>query len=510
MVYYRVHQLKEEGFNISQIARKAGVVRNTAKKYLRMNPEAFENWFLTLETRKKKLDPYQDQILHWLKEHPDLSAAQVYDWLEERLDFQEATEGTVRNFLNELRELHHIPKTTNERIYNSVEELPPGIQGQVDFGQDVLQTADGKTIRVYCIGFVLSHSRFKYVEWLDRPFKTEDVIRSHENAFRFYGGMPEELVYDQDKLMFVTENSGDILLTKQFQQYREFRKFRLYLCRKGDPESKGKIENVIKFVKYNFSKNRTYVNLQTLNDQMLKWLERTGNHKVHQTIKKRPSEVFALEKQHLKRLSSSFPLGNSIESSITRNVQKDNVIKYQGNRYSVPSGTYNPRTANIVYVEISDNDRLKIRTEPGGEVVADHLLAAEKGLLISDPAHKRISGKRSEVLALEVEAVFAQKEMIRWYIAELKKKYPRHMVDQLMVMKGVIQQHPDLIDKALQKAKALNLISANDFRDIVNALNRESLKDRPKAEGWNSRYSHLKAVERSADYYTGVLGGKTS
>jgi transposase len=42
---------------------------------------------------------------------------------------------------------------------------------------------------------VLSHSRFKYVEWLDRPFTTRDVLRCHENAFHVFGGMPEEIVY---------------------------------------------------------------------------------------------------------------------------------------------------------------------------------------------------------------------------------------------------------------------------------------------------------------------------
>lgn len=67
---------------------------------------------------------------------------------------------------------------------------------------------------MYFITFVLSHSRYKYVEWLDRPFTTKDTIRCHENAFAFFGGMPEEIVYDQDHLITVSENVGDILLTE--------------------------------------------------------------------------------------------------------------------------------------------------------------------------------------------------------------------------------------------------------------------------------------------------------
>ena len=34
-------------------------------------------WTYSLQNRTKKLDPYTDTILEWLKEHSDLSAAQI-------------------------------------------------------------------------------------------------------------------------------------------------------------------------------------------------------------------------------------------------------------------------------------------------------------------------------------------------------------------------------------------------------------------------------------------------
>lgn len=36
-------------------------------------------------------------------------------------------------------------------------------------------------------------------------FTTQDVIKAHENAFRWFGGIPSELVYDQDSLIVVSE-----------------------------------------------------------------------------------------------------------------------------------------------------------------------------------------------------------------------------------------------------------------------------------------------------------------
>ena len=138
------------------------------------------------------------------------------------MDYKGANENTVNNYVKELRQLYHIPKTTIVRQYSATDELPMGFQAQVDFGQDVLMDTEGNPKRCYFIAFVLSHSRHKYFEWLDRPFKTIDVIRCHENAFQFYGGMPEEIVYDQDALIAVSENAGDIIYTAEFQRYREF------------------------------------------------------------------------------------------------------------------------------------------------------------------------------------------------------------------------------------------------------------------------------------------------
>jgi transposase len=71
-----------------------------------------------------------------------------------------------------------------------------GQQMQVDFGEKKLLDCDGNLTKLWFIAFVLSHSGYKYVEWLDRPFTTADVIRTHENAFGYFGGMPEEIVYD--------------------------------------------------------------------------------------------------------------------------------------------------------------------------------------------------------------------------------------------------------------------------------------------------------------------------
>ena len=51
----------------------------------------------------------------------------------------------------------------------------------------------------------------------------------------------------------------------------------MYLCRKSDPESKGKIENVMKYVKYNFADSCKFINIDNWNERCLAWLKGTGN-----------------------------------------------------------------------------------------------------------------------------------------------------------------------------------------------------------------------------------------
>ncbi len=80
-----------------------------------------------------------------------------------------------------------------------------GQQAQVDFGQNVQRTTLGKEVKLYFISFVLSHS--------DRPFTTKDVVLMQENAFKHFEGILYELVYDQDSLLVVSENAGEIIYT---------------------------------------------------------------------------------------------------------------------------------------------------------------------------------------------------------------------------------------------------------------------------------------------------------
>lgn len=467
-MYFETQRLKKLGLKISQIARALSLSRNTVYRYLELNPDDLDHE----GERRKKLDIYTDEIVSWLKKYPDLSAAQVEDWLEEKNGKKlEACESTVRNFVREIRKKHNIPKVMYQRDYEATEDLPMGQQAQVDFGEIKLLDPNGNSIKLWFIGYVLAHSRYKYVEWFDRPFTTREVIRTHENAFSYFGGKPKEMVYDQDHLILVHENYGDLIFTQEFAVYVKRRNFQVYMCRKADPESKGKIENVVGFVKKNFARNRIYYSLDKLNEECLAWLERRGNGKVHQTTKKIPAQVFLVEKKHLQPITEKLTL--NVTSSITSSVRKDNTIVYKGNRYTVPIGTYQgPQT--LVSLHFPSPETLQIMVIETGELIAPHALSLGKGKLIRNRNHLRDRSQKINRLMEEVVGLFKNTDATR-FLAGIHEAKPRYVRDQLELIRcNLTKKSQETINQALVFCLKNQLYSAVDFSDALTYFSAPS------------------------------------
>lgn len=345
----------------------------TVSRYWEMALEEYESNIGTV-CKSKLLDEYETIIIGWLREHPTMSASQVGDWLKEyyKAYFKERT---VSRYVQGLREAHNLRKSPNPREYEAVPELPMGQQIQVDFGEQWMDNVESGRTKVYAAVFVLANSWHKYVEIQSHTYTAVDLVAACHRCFRYLGGMPKELVFDQDSIVCVSENAGDIVHTYEFEKFRQDCKLSIYMCRAADPESKGKVENAVKFVKGNFLSNRLYVDDAILNSCCLDWLARTGNAKVHGTTKRVPAEVFAVEREHLRPL---IDCEQNVGTTICRTVRKDNTIIYDSNRYSVPLGTYN--TQKEVCIEAKDGT-LYIQTV-FGDTLCDHRITAGRGLLI--------------------------------------------------------------------------------------------------------------------------------
>ena len=118
------------------------------------------------------------------------------------------------------------------------------------------------------------------------------------------------------------------MLTRKFQTFVREQHFQPVFCHKADPESKGKVENVVKYVKENFLVARVFRDIDSLNREALEWLERTGNGKVHGTTRLVPREDFAVEKGFLMPYHGT-PQPPQ-EEMREYHVRKDNTVQYRG------------------------------------------------------------------------------------------------------------------------------------------------------------------------------------
>lgn len=80
------------------------------------------------QIRTKKADTYQDFVLECLLKYPDMSAAQLYDWIKgriclETLNFQERCS---RDYVKSIHKEYYIKKTETSRQYETMDEMPPG------------------------------------------------------------------------------------------------------------------------------------------------------------------------------------------------------------------------------------------------------------------------------------------------------------------------------------------------------------------------------------------------
>ena len=87
--YEKIQEMKRNHLNKSQVARNLQIDRGTVRKYWEMSADDFAKVKEGAKNRKKKADVFKPYILECLGKYPDMSSAQIYDWLLE-------TTGTVR------------------------------------------------------------------------------------------------------------------------------------------------------------------------------------------------------------------------------------------------------------------------------------------------------------------------------------------------------------------------------------------------------------------------------
>ncbi|GHV45836.1 IS21 family transposase [Clostridia bacterium] len=264
-------------------------------------------------------------------------------------------------------------------------ETMPGMQGQVDwaFFEDFKVCENGEWRKLYCFLMILGYSRMRYIEFVT-DMTCDTLISCHINAFRYFNGYPEEILYDNMKQVVVKRmmKQEESTLNRQFEDFAGFYGFKPILCRPYRGQTKGKIERTVQYVRSNLMVGIKFDSLDDLNGQALAWCNKV-NGKEHGTTGKIPFEQ--LKRERLNPLLREY----IIDKINLRKAGKDCLISYSGNQYSVPS-EYAGRDLAVVAL----GNMLAVYHE--GKQVALHRLSYTKKDMVVNPAHyQKLTVKQS-------------------------------------------------------------------------------------------------------------------
>jgi hypothetical protein len=225
---------------------------------------------------------------------------------------------------------------------------------------------------------VLCWSRLLYLEFTLRE-TLGAFLRCFQRALRFFGGLCHEYWLDNMPTA-VAERVGRLIrLTVGFQAYAGFHGFKPVLCNLGRGNEKGRVEDGVKLVRYQFWPGRTPRDLLDLNQQGVSWRDGFANRREHATTGMIPELAFAQERPALLPLR---PEPYETDDVVSCPVSRFYRVDFDGNRYSVP-WTLVGKTVTVR----ADDDHVRICYGP--KQVAHHARCYLRGQTIANQAHQQ-------------------------------------------------------------------------------------------------------------------------
>lgn len=491
-----IHKIKGlfddgKGLSVRAISRELGVSRNTVRKYLKQDEGAISEARLD-PARPKRLDDYRDFLINQLKAFPLLSAVKLARRLRKKVGELPVADRSIRRYVQALKQR---VASGQFRYYEPVVEGVPGVQCQIDPGELRGVLINGVQSILYFVVFVLSYSRLMYVGVSFRPLDTTRFIGLHDEAFRFFGGVPEECVYDQTKMVVISEQYRELTLNQRFHQYATTVGYRIHACEGYDPESKGKVEAGVKYVKQDCLYGEVFSSEPDVRQHLQDWLTTVANVRTHGTTGRQPRAHFdADEHMHLQPYLAPQSLLGLAQLLVTRQADKTSLISWKSNKYSVPMAWQQAR------VGVSEIDaQLLVSDIETGEVIAQHALCAEKGRIIKNKHHYRDHAQRLIDLETAVVGLLpapAGDSLCRL----LKRTSPRIYKDQLVAARDLLRLHTPIDDALLADLLARDALTATMLRDHLEASRQAHERgrdtDQASPEPPSAHHANLAAYAR--------------
>ena len=475
--------LHQSGKSIHALTKEFKISRNTVRKILRKNETGRNNGHPAAVPQKifgpSKLDPFMQEIERLLEIYPDITGQRMFESLREVGYTGGIT--ILRERLSKLRS--HSKKEPVIRF-----ETEPGEQGQMDWSPYTIDfRRDGRTT-VLCFSYLLGYSRRHFIDFtMDRQFFT--LIRRHQDAFEYFGGVPEHCLYDGEKTIILRWEAGRPVFNPAFISFITHYRCRPVACRPRRPQTKGKVEAPFKYIENNFLNARTFDDLKDLKAQSRWWLANRSDIHRHRTTGFSPIELFTKEEQPALQPLPDHPY-DSAEVAL-RVCRSDGVVEFDGNFYSVPLNY----VGDILSVRATENEVMVY--SPDIKQIASHeRLEKSRGKLMEAPEHGR-NGKKQYGLEPVIDTFLALGDSAEAFLAGLKEKHPtRCGYHARMILNLKERFHCLDIEKALAHALAYYAFDSHAVQRILtaraNPRTLESIQSRHAVKRMSKTLPHIR------------------
>jgi transposase len=318
-------ELKRRGWGCKRIAREFGTCPKTVRRYLR------EGGWTGYAARARRA--------------PVLAGLEA--WLAERLARHGGNADVVRQELASERG-HAVSLRTVERacaphrrlllasaLATVRFETRPGEQMQIDFGERRVWLGD-EPARVHLFVATLGYSRRLHVRAF-RGQAQERWFEGMESAFRAFGGVPEEVLFDNARALVGHHDvaTREVVFNARLHAFARHWRVRPRACAPYRARTKGKDERGVGYVKRNAIAGRRFASWAALEAHLEAWTREVADVRTHGTTGEAPMVRFRRdEAQALRPLAGTPPF--RLLRALARRVQNEGCVDVDTNHYSVP------------------------------------------------------------------------------------------------------------------------------------------------------------------------------
>lgn len=451
-----------QGKSIRWIARELGCARQTVKKAIQDTEPPKYN--LTKPRNKPVISQIKSIVEQWLEEDKKNPPKQhhtghrIYERLVEEYGYQ-GSESGIRRLLGQLRR-------KEKETYIPLEFLP-GSNAQCDWCEvTVIMARDKTVVQVFLMR--LGNSRMPFVMVFPNQ-RQEAFFEGMVHAFKFWGGVPKSVTYDNLKAAVYKILSGrNRIEQNNFINFRSHYLFDSRYCNVCRGNEKGKVENLAGFVERNFftplPEADTWEEINILlTERCLKYAKASKVPETKITVE----EAWHEEKKHLLPLTKRpFDCCRHVEVEAAKN----QLVRFENNFYSVPQGWVGQNLILKAYVH-------RIEICSNRMTVADHSRSYDSGKENYDLDHY-LETLYKKPRALEDAKPFRRAKLpdvFQNYLTELKKYHQQPEREFVQILMFHRETGWETLSSALEEALQQGMYQSVGVKQILENMTGKHL-----------------------------------